>query len=206
MRPQIQKVLSLNPDVIHVGVWSEAGAVGLAKILRELHYEGLVTFDCGGLSDPLIKTVKKAGESLEGVYGVRTWMPDPEIPESMAFDKAFREFPETGGLGAWDYASGAYIAMKSILMAMNIAGTTTDRLAIADAMYDNHWVTPYGEPALWLPGGQFFTPNTYLGLVKDGEIVLGVKKKLTLEDFNTPYKWFDAYQKGMDAYRKEFRK
>ena len=38
MGPQVLRALSYKPEVLHVGMWSEAGAVGPAKQLRELRY------------------------------------------------------------------------------------------------------------------------------------------------------------------------
>jgi len=202
---QVRKALSFNPDVLRVQT-GESGAVSMAKIIKEVGWKGQVCFDCGTLNDAVAAAVAKAGESAEGWQGVRTWYPDPDVPASIEFNNKFQAYPPAGGMQAWDYAVGGYIGMRSMLEAMNIAGTTTDRLLIADAVYANDWMTPYGAPALWLPGGQFAAPWTGFGKIENGKIVKGAKKILTPADFNEPYPWYDAYQKGMDAYKEEFRK
>lgn len=191
--PEVTRVVAGNPDAINLGIWAPARVGEALKKLRELGYTGIISFDIDGMSD---YTTEAVGADLtEGTYGIYIWLPDETIKENWEYAKAYEElngFPPAG------HGTTYYTAMKSVLLAMDKAGTADDTRAIAKAMNELDFVTPWGNKIFFFPdGGQMYVPYAGMGVVKDGKFGKAVTLPLSLEkDYNAPFPWYDLYKEG----------
>jgi len=187
MGPEVTSLVAGNPEAVFLGLWGEASIGGVMKKLEELNYQGAIFFDVGSLSDEVAKNL---GPIMEGTEGVGSWLPDESDEANWAFTQAFIEL---NGFVPNDYGAVYYTAMKSILLAMEKAGTAEDDTKIADAMYELDFVHPWGAKFFLFPGGQMYVPLTHLARVEGGKVVSAMKVPLELSDYNAPIKWYDAY-------------
>ena len=82
-------------------------------------------------------------------------------------------------------------------MAMDIAGTADDPDKIAAAMQEVSFVTPWGSDFWLFPhGGEMFVPYAGMSVVEGGEVVSAIRTELTLEDYNSPFPWYDLYKQS----------
>jgi len=191
--PEITRLVAGNPDAINMGIWAPSRVGEALKKLRELNYTGIISFDIDGMSD---YTTEAVGADLtEGTYGIYVWLFDETIKENRDYAKAFEElngFPPAG------HGTTYYTAMKSVLLAMDKAGTADDTEAIAKAMNELDFVTPWGNKVFFFPdGGQMYVPYAGMGVVEDGKFVKAVTLPLSLEkDYNAPFPWYELYMEG----------
>jgi branched-chain amino acid transport system substrate-binding protein len=186
---QLTKLVQGNPDVVWVGAWGSALVGKCLKTLEQLNYQGDVIFDVLCMNQA---TADDLGSLVEGKEGVYEWIPDPNNKANWDFVQAFQSL---NGFVPDGSGTATYVGMKSILLAMDKAGTADDANKISKAMFDLDWSTPYGgKKCMFFPGGQFYLPEVGIGIVKDGQWVPETSVSVPLEAYNSPVNWYQLYQ------------
>ena len=188
---ELLKLVNSGPEVLFMGAWGDALLGNTLKKLNELGYEGEIVTDCDVTQ--VHHATGELAELVDGTYCVYMWLPVESIPASWEFAEAMRE---NYSLSPTSFSSTAYMAMKSILLAMEKAGTADDPAKIADAMYELDFTTVFGDEFWLFPGGQLYQSWAALGQVKDGAIVPAIIGEISKEDYNEPVAWYDAYMAG----------
>jgi ABC-type branched-subunit amino acid transport system substrate-binding protein len=181
--PEIAKLVESNPDVINLGIWGGEAGIVVAKKLNELGWTGPVIVGIGCLNTEFINSL---GSLCEGWIDADNWVVNPNDPLNWQFAQNYKEL---NGRLPDSWGATAYTGVKSLLLAMNKAGTVDDVNKIADAMFEENWDSPLGK-VKFLPGGQIFMDKCYLVHVQEGKIELLDTPALSLEDYTSPHNWY----------------
>ena len=187
---EVTKIEATNPDLIWMDVFSGAQAIPAVQRLQQLGYTGVIACDWTSLDDGQIAA--QGGSIMNGVVGYTGFMPDPSIPQSMAFTNQYVAYCQSLGLTRvpGDYACSAYEGVIAYSKAVQLAGTADDNNKVIDAIYglaNTTWITPRGIQFQMLPGGLELDPGVYIQKCENGKVVIGDFFPLTKADFGPPY-------------------
>lgn len=142
LSPIVLRAVGYKPDMIWSFDWSVVGTIQVYKLLADLGYEGENMQCLGNLSQPVIEG---AGKTCEGSWSIFCWDVALNNPESIAFKEALvNAFGPQVMNEVSDVTPFGYIAVKSMCMAFEKVGNTTDLEAIDKALFELDWVTPAG--------------------------------------------------------------
>ena len=115
--------------------------------------------------------VRGAGKACEGAWGIIPWDTVLNNPESQAFKKALLDaFGPGVEAQESDVTAMGYMAMKSLLLAMQKAHSDTDVKAIDRALFKLDWVTPLGWKWQLEQNGSFLYRELFITHVKHGKL------------------------------------
>ncbi len=171
--PVILKASSYKPDMIWSFAWGVTDTIQVYKKLAEVGYKGY-RMQCLGMFIPPV--IEAAGKTIEGAYGVIPWEAQLTNPESEAFKKALiAAFGPQIMAETSDVTATGYMGTKSLLLAMNKAGSDSDLKAIDKAYFEVDWVTPMGWKFELDKDGWLVWKELSISQVKDGKVNI-VKK------------------------------
>jgi len=140
--PVIVKAASYKPDMIWSFAWGVTDTIQVYKQLAEVGYKGH-RMQCLGLFIPPV--IEACGKDIEGAYGVIPWEVQLTNPESETFKKALIDaFGPQVMAETSDVTATGYMGTKSLLLAMEKAGSASDLEAIDKAYFEVDWITPMG--------------------------------------------------------------
>jgi branched-chain amino acid transport system substrate-binding protein len=171
--PVILKAASYKPDLIWSFAWGVTDTIQVYKKLEEVGYKGY-RMQCLGMFIPPV--IEAAGKTIEGAYGVIPWEVQLTNPESEAFKKALIDaFGPQIMAETSDVTATGYMGTKSLLLAMNKAGSDSDLKAIDKAYFQVDWATPMGWKYELDKDGWLVWKELSISQVKDGKVHI-VKK------------------------------
>lgn len=161
-RTQLTKIKSLSPDAVYLaGYYKE-----FAKILIQAREMGFKSqfLSCGTFHEPeVLKIARKAGE---GVVFVQPYF-DRNSPDAVT-QRFVKDYEKTFGIEAGVYAAHGYDAMKVVIEAMKIAGTSAN--AIRDALLSLKDFPGVTGKTTFVKGGDVIKPARVM-TVTNGEFV-----------------------------------
>lgn len=160
------RALAHNPDAIFVGVHSDTGYAAAFRGAYEQGFEGI---HITSVSTMLAHQAAAGGVMAEGSLQGKNFISDPTVPTNKAFvDKVARDHGiETPYLTVISHDS-----TKSMLLAIDKAGTDTDVDAIARALHTLDYTMVDGSKLGFYPNGQREVQKVAFCVVDDGLIVL----------------------------------
>ena len=169
----ILKAASYKPDMIWSFAWGVTDTIQVYKKLAEIGYKGRL-MQCLGMFIPPV--IEACGKDIEGAYGPIPWEAVLTNPESEAFKKELIDaFGPQVMAETSDVTATGYMGTKSLLLAMEKAGSASDLKAIDKAYFQIDWTTPMGWKFKLDKDGWLIWRELSISQIQNGKVVI-VKK------------------------------
>jgi branched-chain amino acid transport system substrate-binding protein len=143
LTPIVQKMKSVNPDVVVAGTQSD-DAFAMVKAMVQLKFAPKTLFFANGANDPLNFPDKVGASNVNGIFSASDWFPDATTFRSAEFVQAY--IAKFGGTPQQIDPTSAEAFSCGVLLEEAIAKTGgTDNKAIIAALHQGSWPTPEGN-------------------------------------------------------------
>jgi branched-chain amino acid transport system substrate-binding protein len=143
LTPIVQKMKSVNPDVVVAGTQSD-DAFAMVKAMVQLKFAPKMLFFANGANDPLNFPDKVGASNVNGIFSASDWFPDATTFRSAEFVQAY--LAKFGGTAQQIDPTSAEAFSCGVLLEEAIAKTGgTDNKAIIAALHQGSWPSPEGN-------------------------------------------------------------